>query len=361
MENLEAVVAGGALVGPVTEQDLYLDVGGNTTSLVENYLHDHQITIVKSETGGYFSCKVSLNLKDLSTNIEPLGLKRDAPETFIMKLLPEQIDLLISGVRPIPQIALKISRIIHTEQYDMKTIAHEIRLDQVLSAKVLRLCNSALLAGKERIDTIETALSRIGERLLLQYVISSSMELFYQGAEHGYSLCKGGIFQHAILTAQVAEAISRFTGIAVPDQAYVAGLLHDIGKVILDQYIAKAYPFFYRRVFEEEVNILEAENEILGTNHTIAGKRMAVLWDLPESIQEVIEFHHFPEKSTEYSELTHLVYLADILVSRFRVGSELERVDTQSLPGTLDKLSLDKDSFLRIVEQIQWGQLITEI
>ena len=93
-----------------------------------------------------------------------------------------------------------------------------------------------------------------------------SVNQFFGHSGSGYSLCKGGLYHHAVGTALIAEKIADYTGSAEPGKAYTAGLLHDIGKVVLDQSIVSAYPLFYRRLFEEEHNFLEAEKEILGTD-----------------------------------------------------------------------------------------------
>jgi putative nucleotidyltransferase with HDIG domain len=111
-------------------------------------------------------------------------------------------------------------------------------------------------------------------RLLVKLVISVSVDEFFGHSGLGYSLCKGGLYHHAVGTAIIAEKLSDYTGSVKPGLAYTAGLLHDIGKVVLDQSIASAYPLFYRRLYEEENNVLEAENEILGFNHAQVGHKL---------------------------------------------------------------------------------------
>jgi len=361
MERLEATIAGGALVGPVTRQDLDLDIGGTTVDVVRNFLHERGIEIIKSETGGYFSCRLELDLSTLKCVIEPIGIKPNAEERYIRKLSPENVDMLIVNVRPIPQIALKVARIIHSQDYHIKEITNEIKQDQVLAARVLRLSNSALYASPKKIESIDLAVLKLGERRMLQYILSTSMELFYTETENGYSLCKGGLFQHALFTALVAERVAQITGMISPDIAYVGGLLHDIGKVVLDQYISHAYPLFYRRVHEEGKPLIDVEREVLGIDHCEVGYRLADLWGLPENITESIHHHHLPERALINPQLTHIVYLADLLVSRFRVGVELDRMSTRELPERLKLIGLDPDQFPHIIDRIPWKKFHLEL
>jgi len=350
--HLEACIAGGALVGPVSRQDLDLDIGGRTTAIVEKILKEKEIPVRQAETGGYFSCRLSLDLETFQSSIVPLVIQ-DFPATDnFKKPTSQEIDRTIRFVRPIPQIALKMTRMINEANYNMSEIAEEIRQDQVLSAKVLRLCNSSFIGLKNRVNSIDRALIILGEALMLQLLLTASLEMFLHDSGQGYSLCKGGLFQHALGTAIVSEELAKFTGKAPPDIAYTGGLLHDLGKIVLDQFIAPAHPFFYRRTQEDGIELCEVENEKLGITHPQAGELLAEQWSLPEKLIDVIRHHHYPEKAAVDSELTHLVYLADVLMSRFQVGQVLESLNMERLSQRLQKVGLQPSQFPTIVELV---------
>ena len=286
--RLEATIAGGALVGPISRQDLNLDIGGRTTDVVQSILRKERIPVSEAETGGYFSCRLSLDLQTLKSSIQPIDKQFSSHKKHFNKPTSDEISHAIHLVRPIPQIALKIARMIHSSNYDMSKVAREIKQDQIISAKVIRLCNSAFIGLRKKIDSIDRAAVILGEKLLLQLVITASLEQFFSDSGDGYSLCKGGLFQHAFGTAMVAEALAQFTGSASSDIAYTAGLLHDIGKVVLDQYIAPIYPFFYRRTQIDEMELCEAEKEKLGITHPAVGGLLAEKWALPQNLTETI-------------------------------------------------------------------------
>ncbi len=356
-ERMEATVAGGALVGQLGNLDLELDIGGRTSEVVLNLLQKNGIRVIKSETGGFFSCNLQLNLDSWESEILPIGVISGPVPDAVDKLSSDQIDQMIARVRPIPQIALKVLRMIGYEEYAMKDLAEEVRKDQVLSAKVLTLCNSIHISPRTLIESIDHALFLLGEKTILQMIVSATMDHVFLDSEKGYSLCKGGLFHHAFGTAIIAESLARFTGRSSSGVAYTSGLLHDIGKVVLDQHVALAQPLFYRRIYEGHANLVDVEGDVLGTTHTEVGRRLAKLWALSENLQDTIAYHHHPEKAEIAPELVHLVYLADLLMSRFKAGVELERIDTTGLDQRLKVIGLALSRLPEAIDSIPWGML----
>lgn len=352
IETLQAVIAGGALVGPLMEQDLALDIGGRTAEIVKNILSKAGISILKSETGGFFTCRLTLNLSTFQTQIDPIGIERyDSLKKPQISSL-EEIKKSLDRVYPIPQVALKILRLIDRDDYDLETIAGEVRQDQVISAKTLQLCNSAMFSRGKPIETLDHAVLLLGQDLLVQLVVSAALRGFFNLKGHGYSLCKGGLFHHAVGTAQVAAILATTTGAVSAARAYTAGLLHDIGKVVLDQFISAAFPLFYRNLMENGHNIIDVEQDIFGINHAAVGQILAEKWSFPASLVQVIAHHHHPEKEDTYSDLAHILYLADLLITRFHPGLEIERMDDNNLKMRLHKIGLSIDGLPRIVDSI---------
>ncbi|MDY6952730.1 MAG: HDOD domain-containing protein, partial [Thermodesulfobacteriota bacterium] len=350
--RLKACLAGGALVGPLSERDMILDVGGRTTDVVENLLKEEGIVISKRETGGFFTCCLALDLQTLESSVEPLcEVSPQAVECF-KKPSQRDIDIAIDRVRPIPQIALKMIRMMRDDKQGLQEISKELRQDQVISARVIRLSNSAYFGLKKKIDSLDQALVLIGGKNLLQLVLIASLHDFFTINEKGYSLCKGGLFSHALGTAMASEMLAGFTEKTASDVAYTAGLLHDIGKVVLDQYIASAFPLFYRRTHQEGIELTEIERELIGFSHTEVGNRLAQNWDLPKNLEEAITYHHEPEKATVNVELTHLVYVADLIMSRFLVGQELERLNTEKMTSRLKKTGIAPEAFPAVVDRV---------
>jgi len=352
-ERLEAHIAGGALIGPLSTTDLELDVGGQTVDVVEKILKKEKIAIIKAETGGFFPCRLNMDLRSWECNIEPLDvIERPFIPGDVRKPTIREIEESIKCVRPVPQIVLKIIRMIRDDAVSLQDISEELRKDQVLSAKVIGFANSAFWNIEQKIDAIDRALVFLGEKQFLQLIISSSLEDFFPVADKGYSLCKGGIYRHALGTAFVSEALADFSGAVPSDIAYTAGLLHDIGKVVLDQKMAAVYPLFYRRTQEDGIDLTIVEREELGMDHTEAGERLARDWSLPDNLIEAIRHHHDPEKAIVDPKLSHVVYLADLITSKFMAGQELERVNADKLGIRLKAVGIKPEEFPRLIDSI---------
>lgn len=357
-DRIWAVVAGGSLFGPVSWGDLRLDFGGRTTERVFDILNQEQIPILKAETGGRFAMDLLLNTATWDTTIKQ-ALDKGMDNNRNMPLPnSEEIDQAIAHTSPIPQIALSIMRMLRHENYSTEELAEEFKSDQVLVAKVLRLCNSAMLSADKRIDSIDHALVLLGEGHLLELIVSASVDVFFSQQEGGYSLMRGGLFKHALGVAHVAKVISQFTGRQDPGTAYTAGLIHDIGKVVLDHYVGRAIPLFYKNAPTDDSDLIHLEIEALGVDHQEIGKRLAKEWNLPESLTEVIAFHHWPEMAEKHGELVHLVYLADLLTSWVLAGLELEKINTESLHGRLQRLGLKPEQIPIIIDRVPWKKLM---
>ena len=222
---------------------------------------------------------MSLDRYHLKTTIEPTWLIENPSRTPFQTDVPFDIDEAIHRVKPIPQVALKVIRMIHRDDYTIKEVGTEIRRDQVISGRVLKLCNSSIMGLKTVVDSIDRALVLVGEKRLLKLVVTASVRSLFPQSWQGYSLCKGGIFYHAVGTAMIAQELADITGKTTPDIAYTAGLLHDIGKIPLDQVMAANVPFFYRYTQEKGAELCKAEKLKFGIEHTVAGMRLAKLSD----------------------------------------------------------------------------------
>jgi putative nucleotidyltransferase with HDIG domain len=351
-ENMKACIAGGALVGPLDNSDLELDIGGRTAERVLQIIAAEGIRVDKMETGGFFTCSLALDMSTWECCIEPAGFDRLSASADIKIPKPNEISQSAKDLKPIPQIALKVLRIINEGLYDIRNLTEEIRKDQVISAKTLKLCNSVMYARRRKIESLDHALVMLGQDLLLKFVISASLNNFFSQAGMGYSLCKGGMYHHAVGTGVIAEKLAGITGKAEPSLAYTAGLLHDIGKVVLDQFVNSGFPLFYRQLNDEGKSFSEVEKQLLGTDHAEVGASLAINWSFPESLIETIRHHHNPEDARQHNGLVHIVYLADLLMSRFHTGLELERLNTDALASRLENVGLSISGFAELVDLI---------
>ncbi|RJX36104.1 MAG: HDOD domain-containing protein [Desulfurivibrio sp.] len=355
--RLEAVVAGGALGIPFSQYDLNLDIGGRTCECVYRFLKDKAIPVRKSETGGCFGMKISVETATWQVRITPFFHPDDCARQ-IVKPTPENIRDAIVKAKPIPQITIKLIRLMHGGNYDMQEVADEVSRDQVLSAKVISYCNSALISPYRKIDSIDRATLVLGEIRLLEIVISTSLQDFFEKQEGGYSLLRGGLFKHALAVANLTKVIARkIEGLDV-QTAYTAGLLHDIGKIVLDQYVAASRPMFYCSQRDGVADLISIEREAFATDHQKIGEELAIIWNLPENLGEAASLHHYPERAVINPELVHAVYIADLLSSWFMAGVEIEKINTARLAQRMGRLGLAVEAIPEIVGNAPWYEMM---
>ena len=360
-QALKATIAGGALVGPVSGLDLGLDIGGRSTEIARQILKEQGIEIISSETSGFFACTLELNMLSGETKITPAWETAIAPGIIAPVLGPEAVMTTIDNLQPIPQTALKILRMFNHDDYSIDDITQELSQDQVLSARTLQMCNSVLFSGTKKIDTLKDAMMMLGKERLAKSVITTAIESYFeQTGPSGYSLCKGGLFFHAVGVACLAERLAKETGLAHPWLAYTAGLLHDIGKVVLDQHISDRLPFFFRTLGNDIQSIIQAEEKVLGFNHCRAGVILAEKWGFSDALTEVIRCHHTPGDAKAHSQLVEIVYLADRVMEKFFTGFNIDNIDALHLEPIMKKMDLDGASLARCIDDLPLDILIQE-
>ncbi len=350
-ERLQVCLAGGALIGPLAAQDLALDIGGRTCEKALHFLRQEDILILHCETGGFMPTRMGLDMDRGAFSITPIG---DNP-TDQHRPLPapplDEIRLVIERIQPIPQVALRILRLVAEDDYRVSDLAGLVRQDQVIGARTLRLCNAAAFARQAEITSLEHALIFLGQDRLVQSVVAICVQDFFRQPGNGYSLQMGGMYQHAVGTALVAEQLARRSARVIPALAYTAGLLHDIGKVVLDQFVAARLPQFYRDLTLES-DFLSAEKRHLGITHTAAGGQLALDWALPAPLRDAIVHHHCPEEAAHDAVLAHTIYIADLIMSRFNTGLELEKLDGEHLVHRFAEAGLEVADLASIVDDL---------
>lgn len=344
-DELETYVAGGALGESPTREDLFMNIGGRTLEAAMETLADNGVHARILEAGGLAGLCMNLDMDRTTCTIEPIIdeiRSRPRKETPLPTLA--EIGRSIENLRPIPQIAIRVSEMLSEDNTDISTVASEIKKDQVLSADVLRLCNSPYLGIHRRVDSIDDAVTILGTTTLLQLVMTAHLERLVGCSENGYSLMRGGLFFHSLAVARLCDGLAR-AGVPVPTRtAYTAGLLHDIGKVVLDQYMARIQPLFYRVLKTHGEDSSALERSIFGIDHNLAGLHLSEAWGLPASIREAILFHHDPAHATAHEELVHLVHVADTLSLRFLPGLVIENPDPRPIDESMRILGLGREA-----------------
>ncbi|MEN1759078.1 HDOD domain-containing protein [Anoxynatronum sibiricum] len=272
---------------------------------------------------------------------------------------------IVERVRDIPAFPHTITRIIQLAESPESTvhdIENEVIRDQSLTATVLRFANSTHYGYSRTISTISQATVVLGFQAIKSIAMAASVSQLMARELPGYALEKEALWRQSQTCAIAARLIAKKVKYARPDEAYVAGLLRDIGKVILDTYLKDQVQLIQQKVENDQITFMEAEEEVLGFHHGQVGASIAEKWHLPSDLAESIALHHEPGRAEINPRLVAITHLADALVMMLGVqmGADglayhfsqeamtllgVDETDLQQLMSELIDLLEDEDAF----------------
>ncbi len=220
----------------------------------------------------------------------------------------------------LPHVTYRVMRLTSDPQTSIQQLANMIVKDQVLTAKVLRMANSAYYGYARRIYSINEALVILGFKTIRNLVMAASVYNVMDKELQGYFLPRGDLWKHCMATALTARSLAKKVGYDRFEQAFIAGLLHDIGKVILNTYMKTLFEKVLETVNQEHIPFMQAEHQILGFDHAAVGSRVAEKWNLPEELVEAIANHHCPSQAKINPKLTSLTHVADAASMSMGIG-----------------------------------------
>jgi putative nucleotidyltransferase with HDIG domain len=232
----------------------------------------------------------------------------------------EEIVCRVNDLPAMPWVVGRVISLTDDPNSSVNELNEVICRDQSLTAKVLRLSNSAYYGYSRRIATVVDAIGILGFNAIRNLVLAAHTYSILKKEVKGYRIAQGDIWRHSMACAMAARSIAKRVGFPSSDQAFIAGLLHDMGKVILSVYVAEAYDEIIRRVQEEQQPFSVVEAEVLGFTHASVGARVADKWRLPADHVEAIACHHTPLDAREAPELAAIVHIADAVCLTMGIG-----------------------------------------
>jgi len=226
----------------------------------------------------------------------------------------------LEGPPPFPATHSEILKLAKSEDASSEDIAEKIKLDPSLLVTVFKLVNSAGYGFKKRVDSLNLAVTLLGLEEVANLVMTA--QIFQKLGDHanGAGLDIQEFWKHSVGTAFVSRAIARKLQTEI-ESAFLAGMLHDLGKIVLDRCFADYYTTVLENVQSGGRLILEAESDILGITHSDVGGQLASEWKFAENYTSAIRFHHQPGDTQRFNRLTSVVHLADLICRKIGYGS----------------------------------------
>ncbi len=220
----------------------------------------------------------------------------------------------VQSLPTLPPIVSKLNEMVNDQEVTASRLGKIIEKDQVLTAKLLKMVNSSFFGFPQRISTIPNALVLLGFNVIKTLIVTSSIFEVMQASDVK-------LFEHSLGCAAAAGIIARRRGIKNPEEVSTAGLIHDLGKIVMRAEFPEEYDRILAAARERRISVREVEEEIVGMGHGEIGGLLASRWNLPESLVLPVRFHHTPERAGDHKKIAAIVHFSDILVRAVGYGS----------------------------------------
>ena len=271
---------------------------------------------------------------------------------------PEKEDEFTTRVRAIqalpafPSTYSELLRLAKSEDATSDEIAEKLQFDPGLLATLFKLVNSSYYGFNKRVHSVPLAVTLLGLEEVANLVITA--QIFKNLGDEGETggLDVDGFWRHTIGTAVAARALAKKLQVEV-ESAFLAGILHDIGKIVLDRYFPDYYSGVIKDVEESGSTIAESEYKKLGLTHAEIGGQLATEWHFAENYQNVILYHHDPVRAPRFQRLVCLVHVADAIVRRIGYGNAGDPRQPAIEDSAMDRFGLKENGLQPLIDAAQ--------
>lgn len=263
----------------------------------------------------------------------------------------EFLELFVRRVKEIPTIpvaAQRIMALMREETVTLDRMEAEIETDPAIAAKILCVANSAFFRSPVPVTTIRQSLLCLGFSNVSSIALGIALLTFYTRTIRT-PLDPKAIYNHSLAVGSIAQSLAERFGLSGIEGAFVSGMLHDLGLLVLNSHFIDRYELVVTE-FRAGKSLLEAEKGILGATHAVVGTWLADSWNLPESILAGITYHHTPSQTD--SRLASLIHLSDYLALNMGYGF-LESSDFPLSSSAFDVLGISSDDLTDIEEIVR--------
>lgn len=260
----------------------------------------------------------------------------------------------ISHIATLPEITLKIVTLVEDPKSTAQDLHKVISNDPALCARILKVVNSAFYGLPGQIGSINRAIVLLGLNAVKNIAIAASLAKLFRGGELTPTFSARNLWAHSMATAAASKAIAEHLKLGLTDEAFLAGLIHDIGVVVEIQYDRHKLIEVINRVGcgaggAPLRDMLEVEEEVFGATHQDFGRGLCEKWKFPKSFAYVTGYHHFPMKlPPECRTLACIVCLADRLAAEVPGGFRLDLSSTDMPPDVMNELKLTTEAINEI-------------
>jgi len=267
----------------------------------------------------------------------------------------KKISRKINEIPPLSHSTSELMRLMSDPGHDVKHVIQIVECDSALTSRVLRVINSASLALVKPTTSIARAVSYLGDKVVLGIALDACTSGIFIKPLDGYESKRGALWDHNLRTAIASREMARFAKEWVsPDLAFTGGLLHDIGKAVLSEFLRGSAADILAEIDDGLLeDYLAAEQKRLGIDHSVVGYELAKKWALPSPLPDIIRHHHSPALGAEeIRSLIYAVHVGDIIAMMGGTGTGSDDMQYHLNGGFMEYLHVSLEDLERVIIQV---------
>ncbi|MDI6789854.1 MAG: HDOD domain-containing protein [Thermodesulfobacteriota bacterium] len=254
-------------------------------------------------------------------------------------------------VATISAVAFQTAQLLRNPDVAVNKITEIVGLDQSLTAKILRLVNSSFYGFQGKISSLSQAIVLLGFNTVRNVILSVSVLKSFSSDKGCKVFNAGKFWEHSVGTAFVAKNLAEHIKFKEPEDAFIGGLLHDVGRVFIVQFLRPEMEKIIDLMIKEDIPMREAEEKILDADHAWMGYVMAKNWHFPPVLCSAIGLHHAPNGQDEEFLLASIIHLADIICRGMDLGCGGDDFVPDVSPAAWRELSMSLEDVKVLIQK----------
>lgn len=267
-----------------------------------------------------------------------------------------RIELILAQVKSLPtmpQTVIKLAKMLEDNRSSAADFERIIKPDPALTTNLLRLANSPYFGLPRKVESVRHAVTLMGTKRLFEVVASAAFSRTIPRMIPGYEMDASRFWIHSVAVAALSESLAKELDVFPPDYTFTAGLLHDIGKLVIGAYLATQPEDERPDLIFDEGTLVAHEREVFGTDHSELGAILAERWDLPKRIQVSARWHHDPDgrEPSEDRMLVDLVHAGNGLAHALGYGGDVGEMSRDVKDTVISRLGITSTRLERVASE----------
>lgn len=255
----------------------------------------------------------------------------------------------IKKLKPIPAIVTQIIEIVDKPDSSMHDIANIIKYDPAATANLIKICNSVYFGLKEPAESVEDAVALLGIDQIVELVLMKSGASALSAKLDGYGFVQGAMWKYSVSSALIAKQIANRLSMESKNLIFTSALLKDIGKTILDRFVADSFEQINALVLNQNLSFIEAEKKIIGVDHAELGGMIAKIWKFSPKMINIIRNHHIHDISQFKDKDIAVVYFADCICMMHGIGIGADKLAYRFHKEAMEVLGIAESEMPEII------------